>query len=259
LFQTKNEFVQIDTSPTTTEQLTKAVKAIEQNRFIPPPAKKEAIKNIYFDAGFLMKNGHWVKDTSKKAKQRVAENAHIVNASTADTTYEQYLANQQKLPAAQRDGWFKQYYNKKAFAINKQKIDMKETIADSFKHNFPKVMFVLLPIFALILMISFYKSKKYYVEHLIYAFHLHCFLFLFLTLVILVNLLIPANWPALTGWLMLAVIITIIWYIYKSLRVVYHRSWWRTIFKMTGMFLIYFIAFFVCITILVMITIFTAA
>ncbi|WP_295674842.1 DUF3667 domain-containing protein [uncultured Mucilaginibacter sp.] len=259
LFQTKSDVVQITPSPTTTEELTKAIKAVEQNSFIPPKAKQEAIKNLYDDAGYTLKNGRWVKDTSKKARQKVEESKHYVDPTTSDTTYEQYLLNQRKLAEPQRDGWFKSNWNKKAFAINKQKINMKDAIIDGFKHNFPKVMFVLLPLFALILMVAFYKNKKFYVEHLIYAFHLHCFLFLFLTIVMLVNLLIPTSWIAVKGWFVFSVFIAIIWYVYASLRVVYHRSWWRTIFKLIGIYFMYFLSFILCISLLVLITIFTAA
>jgi hypothetical protein len=168
------------------------------------------------------------------------------------------MANQNKLPAQKQDGWFEKYYNKKAFAINKQKINIREVIEDGIKHNFPKMMFVLLPLFALILQISFYKSKKFYVEHLIYAFHLHCFIFLFLTILMILKFLIPANWDAVIGWLDFAAFIAIILYIYKSLRAVYHRGRWRTITKMMGMSITYSTVFLVCFVILLTITVFTA-
>jgi len=259
VFQQKSGVVQVNESPGSLKEIAKAADQINHTPYLSAQSKKKSINELYQDAGYKMENNHWVIDTSKKARQRAEENKHVINPSTSDTTYEQYLTNQQKLPEAKRDGWFERYYNKKAFAINKQKIDLVETIEDSLKHNFPKMMFVLLPLFALILMVTFYKSKKFYVEHLIYAFHLHCFLFLFLTIVMLINMCIPGSWKAVSGLLTVGVVVAITWYIYKSLRVVYHRSRWRTIFKMIGMYLVYFFAFMVCISLLVMITIFTAA
>ena len=119
-------------------------------------------------------------------------------------------------------------------------------------------MFVLLPLFALILMMNFYRSKLFYVEHLIYSFHLHCFLFLFLALLMVLHFIIPTNWNSLTGLLDFVAALIIIWYIYKSLRVVYGRSGWRTVTKMIGMSFAYFFAFAICMALLLMFTVFSA-
>jgi hypothetical protein len=245
----------------TPTELAAAIKGVNQSKYIPDQAKKEAINDLYRDNGYVIVNNHPVKDTSKKEKERVKEetaNPHMISPSTTDTSYAQYTANQNKLPAAKRDGWLEHYYNKKAFAINKQKINIREVVEESIQHNFPKMMFVLLPLFALILSITFYKSKKFYVEHLIYSFHLHCFIFLFLTVLMILKFVIPVSWKTLVSWLEFAASITIIFYIYKSLRAVYHRSRWRTIIKMIGMSITYSIAFFVCFMILLAVTVLTA-
>src|SRR5579872_6343997 len=105
----------------TTEQLNSAVKQIQQNQYIPPKAKKEAINDIYRDNGYKVVNNKVVKDTSKKTLERLKEekaNPHMFVPTTSDTTYEQYLQDQNKLPAQQREGWLARYYNKKAYAIN---------------------------------------------------------------------------------------------------------------------------------------------
>jgi len=260
-FQEKNGLVQVQETPGSAKEIAKAVKAVQQNQYIPPQAKKKAINEIYLDAGYKSVNGRWVQDTSKKARERARENANTVNATTSDTTYAQYLANQQKLPVAKRDDWFERYYNKKAFALNQQHINVTDVVEDSMKHNFPKMMFLLLPLFALFLMISFYRSKKFYVEHLIYSFHLHCFIFLFLTVIMIITFFMPPGpgWDSARGWIGFAATCGITWYVLTSLRAVYHRSWWRTVFKMIGMGLMYLVAFTVTIVLLTMITIFTAA
>jgi hypothetical protein len=245
----------------TPTELNAAIKIINQNHFIPLKAKKGAINDLYKENGYIIVNKRLVKDTSKKEKERVKEeaaNPHIVSTSTKDTSYEEYMADQNKLPAGKQDGWFEKYYNKKAFAINKQKINIKDVVEESIKHNFQKMMFVLLPLFALILQITFYKSKKFYVEHLIYALHLHCFMFLFLATLIILKFLIPTDWETVIGWLTFASTIAIILYIYKSLRAVYHRSRWRTITKMIGMSMTYSIAFLICFVVLLAITVLTA-
>jgi hypothetical protein len=261
LFQQKNEPIKIEHKDMTTKELNETVKAITNNSYIPLQAKKKTLAELYKDNGYIIVNNKAVKDTSKKAKAKRDEEAtkqSLVNSTTKDTTYAQYLASQQKLPEAKRDGWFERYYNKKVFAINKQKINIKEVVEDGLKHNFPKMMFVLLPLFALILMITFRRSNKFYVEHLIYSFHLHCFIFLFLAMIMILELIIPSNWSVLTDWLNFSAVIAIIWYIYKSLRTVYHRNRWRTITKMMGMSVTYSVVFGFCFLILLLITIVTA-
>ena len=262
-FQQKNgSIAKISEKEMTPTELNAAIKVIEKNQYIPSQAKKEAINDLYKDNGYVIINKHVVKDTSKKEKERLkeeADNPHMITPSTNDTSYAQYMAHQNKLPAEKQDGWFEKYYNKKAFAINKQRINIKDVIEESIKHNFPKMMFVLLPLFALILLVTFYKSKKFYVEHLIYAFHLHCFVFLFLAILMILKFLIPADWDTVIGWLSFAATIVIILYIYKSLRAVYHRSRWRTITKMIGMSMTYSVVFMICFMLLLVITVLNAA
>jgi len=177
-----------------------------------------------------------------------------------DSTITQYRASQQKLPETDRDGFFSRRMAEKFLSYNENYGKRaREQFVEDIQHNFPKMMFVLLPLFALILLITFYKSKKFYVEHLIYAFHLHCFVFLFLAILMILKFLIPADWDTVIGWLSFAATIVIILYIYKSLRAVYHRSRWRTITKMIGMSMTYSVVFMICFMLLLVITVLNAA
>ena len=162
---------------------------------------------------------------------------------THDSTYAQYLISQSKLPEKKRGGFIERLYNKKAF-MYKEKYGnhAKEAFFEEFKHNMPKLMFLMLPLCALIFKISFRKNRKYYVEHLIFTFHLHCFLFLFLAIIMVLELIIPKSW-GLHSWFDLAATIGVIWYLYRSLKVFYQRSKWRTISKLIGATFMYFIVF----------------
>ena len=200
--------------------------AQQQNKKLQPPLKVGAT-NIK-------------KDETKGVTKATAPEDFVIykadaNGKVKDTTYEQYLATQQKLPAAKRDGAIKRFFSRKLLALGNSKINKTELITESINHNFPKMMFLLLPLFALILKITFWRNKKFYVEHLIYSFHLHCFVFLFLTIIMLIQLVIPGSLGALLQWIGFAAGLIVIWYIYKSLRVVYQRSGFRTITKMIGM------------------------
>lgn len=63
------------------------------------------------------------------------------------------------------------------------------TIKDHLIKNIPILMFVLLPIYALILKLFF--SKKLYIHHLIHSIHLHSFMFMMLTFIWLAQIILP--------------------------------------------------------------------
>jgi len=175
--------------------------------------------------------------------------------TTKDTSYTQYLTNQNKLSENDRDGFFTRIWNKKAFEYREEYGNhAKEVFQEELRHNIPKMMFLLLPIFALILKVTFWRNKKFYVEHLIYSFHFHCFLFLFLGVVMLLQLILNPISKSIMEWLMLPATLYIIWYIYRSLRAVYQRNIFRTITKMIGMWIMYFAALTFCVMLVLFIT-----
>ncbi len=171
-----------------------------------------------------------------------------------DSNYVAYLANQAKLPSGKRDNFLMKAYNEKSY-IYQEKYGEKarEAFYEDFKHNIPKMMFLLLPLCALIFKIAFWKNKKYYVEHLIFTFHLHCFVFAFLAIIMLLQMITPNAW-GLDNWLDFIGFLGITWYLYRSLRVFYQRSRWRTVSKIFGAGTMYLFTFTFCITIVLAIT-----
>lgn len=107
-----------------------------------------------------------------------------------------------------------------------------EALKASFKRNMPKMMFFLLPVFALILKIIYPFSKRFYVEHLIFSLHFHAFLFLFLTVVLV----------AKADFLSRLAPYVILIYLYIAMRTAYRQSFARTAMKFTGLIFIYMLA-----------------
>jgi hypothetical protein len=102
----------------------------------------------------------------------------------------------------------------------------------------PATMFVLLPLVALLFKFWYLFSKKYYVEHLIFALHNHAFIFALALVLLLVNALVtwrePSGEGALTtaaGWLQTAAWIWIPIYLLISLKKVYRQGWGMTLLK----------------------------
>lgn len=102
----------------------------------------------------------------------------------------------------------------------------------------PATMFVLLPVVALLFKFWYLFAKKYYIEHLIFALHIHSFLFVVLLICILCGAL--AGWaePAGAGWITTAsswLNVTVgVWvpvYFLVALRRVYRQGWFMTVSK----------------------------
>jgi len=232
-------------------------------------AKSKALDSVAKDPNMPALAKDLVVDTKKNVDIAIVKNdtaddddnlvydngGYHIPGTTHDTTYAQYLADQQKLSPHKRSGIIVRMINKKAISYRqKYGSRTKEVFFEQFKHNIPKMMFLMLPLCALIFQIAFWSNKKYYVEHLIYTIHLHCFIFLFLAIIMLIEMITPASWIALNDWITIIATGVIVWYLYKSMQIFYHRSRFRTITKMIGSAIMYTIAFSFCITIVFLIT-----
>jgi Protein of unknown function (DUF3667) len=100
---------------------------------------------------------------------------------------------------------------------------------DLLNLNAPRVMAVLVPLFALLTMLFFRRPSRFFVEHLVFALHLHAVAF----------------WLLLLGELTryehasaIALLPTTIWLLLAS-RVVFAQSWWATIVKTLSVATIY--------------------
>jgi hypothetical protein len=165
------------------------------------------------------------------------------DAANKPKNYNEYLKAQAKLNVQKRDNAIERFLIRKNFSWKEKEksgMDVKEILFEFFMHNISKVMFVLLPIFALILKVAFNKNRKFYVEHLIFSIHFHCFFYLFSTLIILFGLALPdALMNKVTDVLAFITVVTAFWYLYRALKTVYNRSRFRTITKMIGITAIY--------------------
>jgi hypothetical protein len=235
---------EVANNPMSDKNIDSAKKKIAASPFIPNATKKDLQRDL--DKQKKANKKGIVVDTS--AERGPNKWFHPL---TKDTSYAQYLVTQAKLPESERQNFFENIWNRKVFSyVAKFGPGAKEEFQDDLKHNTPKMMFLLLPLLAVILRVTFWKNKKFYVEHLIYAFHLFCFLFLFMGIAILLKMFIPQSWLVVAGIISFFEAIYIIWYIYRSLRTVYQRGRFRTISKMFGMGIMYFVAFSFCITLL---------
>lgn len=93
--------------------------------------------------------------------------------------------------------------------------------------DLPRLMFLLLPAFALLLKAA-YRSRLYF-DHLIHSLHLHCAAYLILALMLPFEQSAEAAWPLML--LQLALMGYWLWYFYCSIKIVYAEGWVVTLMK----------------------------
>jgi len=93
------------------------------------------------------------------------------------------------------------------------------------KSNIPRMMFVFLPLMALVMRLSYWRPCHYYVEHLVFFLHTHAAFFLVLTVRNLLQLPI-GQLPAVgsSGAAGITVALYAAWYVYRAMRVYYGQG-----------------------------------
>lgn len=159
--------------------------------------------------------------------------------AVSDTSVEQYIARQDSLPEDQRDGFLKRYFNEKTLKAEKNDFNFSDKINQTFKKNIPKMMFLILPIFAFILSIFFRKKKLYYVEHFYHSVYLHSFFYLYMLAFALIVYALPEDWNV---YISIVYLTGLFVYFYKSLMKVYEENAVFTLVKILFVLILYFIA-----------------
>jgi hypothetical protein len=105
--------------------------------------------------------------------------------------------------------------------------------------NMPVMMFLLLPIYALLLKLLYIRRNVLYVKHLIHGVHLHAFTFFLLTLMLVLSLVFETL-PVLNEWLQMILFLLLFVYIYASMLRVYQQGWFKTLLKFSVLGFFYF-------------------
>jgi hypothetical protein len=105
---------------------------------------------------------------------------------------------------------------------------------EGFRKYLPKMIFAMLPVFALILYLLYFRSGRFYAEHLIFAFHFHAFVFVAMIFMALA----PEVIRQVFGFWILV-------YLFLAMRRVYGQGRLRTAVKFLAAVVAYVIALLV--------------
>jgi hypothetical protein len=131
-------------------------------------------------------------------------------------------------------------------------LNQRQELDHAIRAAMPKMMFVLLPLFALLLRVAWRDRFRSYVPHLYFSIHLHAFAFMLLMLTVVLRLL---GSKRVDQFASLAFLVTLVWYAFAALHRVYGGSLWRTIVKGTAVGVAYCGVFMVSIVALALITV----
>jgi hypothetical protein len=108
-------------------------------------------------------------------------------------------------------------------ACHRAQQDGGRSLAHAFVANIPKMMFVFLPLMAAVMLLLYWRPRRYYVEHLVFFLHVHAALFLVLTALVTVGFVGSFVPPlaAVAAVLGFATFAYAAWYVWRAMRVHY--------------------------------------
>ena len=113
----------------------------------------------------------------------------------------------------------------------------------------PKAMFIFLPLIAFLHMLLYWRPRHRYAEHLLFFLHLHAFFFSVMALTMLSGVA-AAAWPRTS--LVWRLVPLLLWslpvYTVLAMRLVFGRSWTRTLVQASALFIVYMVVMMIALT-----------
>jgi hypothetical protein len=98
--------------------------------------------------------------------------------------------------------------------------------------NLPYMMLACIPLFAWVLKLLYIRRRIFYIDHLVYALHIHTFVYMEIILIVLATIGLHRVIPgSIAGWIIALLWIAFTVQILLSIRRVYRQGWFISIFK----------------------------
>ncbi len=223
---------------------------IDTSHTFAKPAKN--VNEVYSALAARLDTTATPADTIESVNASINNEGEIVFHLKDDkyATNSEYLADQDTMPKGKRDNFAVRYVAKKLIYLTHEKYQRPElVIKHNIVHDIPRIMFVLLPLFALFTGFFFSRKKNWYTQHFIFSLHFHSFIFIFLVLAGLAEKLLPMD----KMWLIIGIIELggIFIYLCLALRNAYHQSLWLSWAKAVGISILYVISILLSFVILI--------
>jgi hypothetical protein len=136
-----------------------------------------------------------------------------------------------------KHNWFQRQLIYKEIAINRKynndQTRILTAIRDTLLHSIPQMLFISLPLMALILKLVYVRRRRefYYISHAIFTLYLYIFIFLLLLILFSLGKLNGVLHWGFLRYLSTALIIGIFVYEYIALYKFYRQGWFKTLIK----------------------------
>jgi hypothetical protein len=184
----------------------------------------------------------WVDSLKKvsKEKKKNKKNNGFTIAGENYSTVQEYDSTQLTKREDKRDGWFKRRFMVRVIELNKRYGNNEQSFGKEFgkifMDNFSKVLFFLLPVFALLLKLLYIRRDYFYSEHLVFSIYYYNFGYLAGSVQLLIGQV------SFLSWLETIVGFWIFFYLLFAMKRMYSQSWRKTIVK----FFLFGFTFFIC-------------
>ena len=106
-----------------------------------------------------------------------------------------------------------------------------EAFLQTLRGNIPQMMLACVPLFAFVLQALYIRHRRYYVEHLVYALHIHTFVYVAVVVITIISMGTLRVLPAVQPLVVLILSIAAMVQVFLSIRRVYKQGWIKTTIK----------------------------
>jgi hypothetical protein len=138
---------------------------------------------------------------------------------------------------AREHNWFTRAFTRKELELNEKyhnnKLEIFNAIKGALIHSLPQMLWISLPLLALILEIFYIRRRKqfYYVGHVIFSIHLYIFLFIAQLVMFSISKLNGNLHWTMLSYLLGVLVVGLFAYEYMALKNFYQQGWIKTFFK----------------------------
>ncbi len=220
----------------------------QRMRYIAPVSLYIFISAVYFLISFSIP-GESIQINSDRPKTKGLEftaNTHHGGLTFTEDTSSSVVQPNSKSKQATDTTALTRWLNKRLEILKKKHEHPAEFISETAKHSFPKIFFFMIPLMAVFLKILYARRKDlFFVDHAIFALHLHSFWFSLVMFAFLFELT-PTSWSEQIEGLAIAIlIITGIIYVIAAIRNAYGSKIIKSFFYTLLITIGYLISFFI--------------
>ncbi len=165
--------------------------------------------------------GNWVHITNDSMDTIIANDSLAIELLRNDSNFKSESDSNNATTSIINDRMIKRL---RASAV--EALTNKEIFVQNFYESISYILFLLMPIFALLLKLLYVRRRVYYVEHLIFSINIHSFAILIFTLMIIINQLVGDK----NGLIPLMFIIIPV-YLAAGMKRFYQQAYWKIIVK----------------------------